>query len=379
MNWQKLRDIHATFWRALNMTYKSIRTALLLSAVAMAVSGGCGGGGGGGFGGFFGGGDEFFVQTWSEAAPNTHLAQFFDEGDNGDKISLTQHTGSMILSGDAVFNLIEGEGALVGTIEATADAADDNPMHLTLDDALEFPKVRIASVGTFGVFEVELADEGTPDETIDVLGAKTNFLDVGDDVLALSATSPGVYEVNGDPLDYMSMVGWIAIKLPDPDATSLALEFGFGHLGLVTPEDDMPVEGEAFYAGIFEGIYVEPGEETGFGGDAIGVAEFTADFGDASVVGGVSAISVVGSDAGGNIDFAEVVISGNTFSGNVVPGAGGFAEFDPESTGAVDGTFYGPVNEALNGPEEAGAVLTLQDAGSGAFITGVIGANVAGD
>jgi hypothetical protein len=363
------------------MTYKSIRTALLLSAVAMAVSGGCGGGGGGGF--FGGGGDEFFVQTWSEAAPNTHLAQFFDEGVDGDKISLTQHTGSMTLSGDAVFELIDGEGAFVGAIEATADGEDGNPMHLILDDALEFPKVRIASVGTFDVFEVELADEGTPDETIDVLGAKTEFanVEVGGDALVLSATSPGVYEVGGGTLDYMSVVNWIAIKLPDPNAevVSLAVEFGFGHLGLVTPEDDIPGEGEALYAGTFEGIYVEPGEETGFGGDATGVAEFTADFGDASVVGGVSAISVVGSDAGGNIDFAEVVISGNTFSGNVVPGAGGFAEFDPESTGAVDGTFYGPVNEALNGPEEAGAVLTLQDAGSGAFITGVIGANVAGD
>jgi hypothetical protein len=187
-----------------------------------------------------------------------------------------------------------------------------------------------------------------------------------------------VYEVGGGTLDYMSVVNWIAIKLPDPNAevVSLAVEFGFGHFGLVTPEDDIPGEGVALYAGTFEGIYVEPGEETGFGGDATGVAEFTADFGDASVVGGVSAISVVGSDAGGNIDFAEVVISGNTFSGNVVPGAGGFAEFDPESTGAVDGTFYGPVNEALIGSEEAGAVLTLQDAGSGAFITGVIGANV---
>ena len=75
----------------------------------------------------------------------------------------------------------------------------------------------------------------------------------------------------------------------------------------------------------------------------------------------------------------EVVISGNTFSGSVVPGEGGFADFDEASTGAVDGAFYGPVDEALNGPEEAGAALTLQDAASDAFITGVIGANVAFD
>ena len=60
----------------------------------------------------------------------------------------------------------------------------------------------------------------------------------------------------------------------------------------------------------------------------------------------------------------------------MVPGDGGFADFDEASIGAVNGTFYGPVNEALNGPEEAGAVLTLQDAASDNLITGVIGANI---
>jgi hypothetical protein len=361
------------------MTYKSIRTALLLSAAAMVLSGGCGGGGGGG--------GNFFVQTWSDAAPKQNLAQFLNEGVDGDKISLTQHTGTMTLP----IEVLDNEGGLTGTIEATADGADKNPLHLILDDALEFPKVSIDSVGTFDVFEVELADEGTPDETVDVVGAKTEFADVevGDDILLLSATSPGVYEVGGSgTLDYMSMGDWITLKLPEAEVASLAVEFGFGHFGLVTPEDDIPGEGVALYAGTFEGIYVEPGEETGFAGDATGVAEFTADFGAGTVEGGVSGISVEDSDAGGNIDFVDVKIgfkdpygSGdlfarNTFDGDVVPGEGGFAEFDPESTGSVDGTFYGPVNEALNGPEEAGAVLTLQDAGSGAFITGVIGANV---
>ena len=173
------------------------------------------------------------------------------------------------------------------------------------------------------------------------------------------------------------MVGWNTSKVPDIFATSLTSEFGAGHFGLVTPEEDIPVEEEAFYAGIFEGFYVEPGAEgENFIGEATGVAEFTANFGDMSVMGGARGISVVDSDAGGNIDFAEVVISGNTFSGDVVPGEGGFAEFHEDSRGAVDGTFYGPVNGSLNGPEEAGAVLTLRDAGSGAFITGVIGANV---
>ena len=57
----------------------------------------------------------------------------------------------------------------------------------------------------------------------------------------------------------------------------------------------------------------------------------------------------------------------------------GFAGFDQASTGAADCAFYGAVDEDLNGPEEAGAVRTLQDAGSAAFITGVIGANVAFD
>jgi hypothetical protein len=348
------------------MTYRSIRTALLFSAAAIVVGGGCGS---------FNSGNRSFVQTWGEAAPNENLAQFFDEGVDGDKISLTQHTGSMILSGEDVVDILFGTYSL----DATADAADDNPMHLILDDALEFPKVSINSVGTFGVFDVVVIDSGTPDERLEVEGYITNDdLEGGDDILELTATSPGVFEVNddGDPLDYMSMVGWTTTKLPDIDATSLTLEFGFGHLGLVTPEDDMPVEGEAFYAGIFEGIYVEPGAEgENFIGDATGLADFTANFGDASVVGGASEISVVGSDAGGDIAFDEVTISGNTFSGNVVPGEAGFADFHEDSTGAVDGAFYGPLNEAFNGPEEAGAALTLQDAGSGAFITGVIGAN----
>ncbi len=45
------------------MIGKSIGTALVLTAATMVLSGGCGGGGGGGIDI-----DEFFVQTWGDAA-----------------------------------------------------------------------------------------------------------------------------------------------------------------------------------------------------------------------------------------------------------------------------------------------------------------------
>jgi hypothetical protein len=209
--------------------------------------------------------------------------------------------------------------------------------------------------------------------------------------LVLDVTSPGQFEVADSPLDFMSMVGWITAEIPDEGDTSLALEFGFGHLGLLTPEDDMPTEGEASYDGIFEGIYVVPGvDEEGFIGDATGFVDLTADFGAGAVDGSVHDITVEGSEAGGNIDFVDVTIggepaagfdgdsiAGNIFSGNVVPGEGGFAGFDEVSIGTAVGFFYGPNNVVLNGPEEVGAVLTLENAdGSGDFISGVIGANV---
>lgn len=353
------------------MATRSIVTALALSAAAMAVSGGgCSSSGGGGDDG--GDGGQFFVQTWGDAAPNNTLATFFDEGENGDKISLTQHTGSMTVRVE--------DGVITddpGPIAAAADGADENPMYLELDDGQEFPNVYLDSAGTFDNLDVLVLAEGTADERIDVLGLKTNEPRVGDDLLVLFATSPGQFEVDGGALDYMSMVSWMATEFPDVDDDTLVLEFGNGHLGLVTPVTDMPTEGEAHYDGVFEGIYVVPSAgEDGFFGDAVGVAGFTADFVAGTVEGGVHEITVVDSAAGGDIAFTNVVISDNTFSGGVVPGEGGFADFDAASAGAIDGTFYGPVDEVLNGPAEAGAALTLQDATSGAFVTGAIGANV---
>jgi hypothetical protein len=226
--------------------------------------------------------------------------------------------------------------------------------------------------------------------------------DVGDDVAALVATYPGEDAPHFGTLDYMSVVAWVTTEVPGEGALEATVDFGVGHLGLATPEADMPTEGEAFYDGAFVGVYVEPGTgEDGFVGVAEGHVDFTADFGSATVEGGVHEIVVAGIDLTGvgdggpvgDIDFADVTIgsggggdgfggdamAGNTFSGDVVPGEGGFAGFDEASIGTVDGTFYGPVVEVLNGPAEAGAVLTLQDAASDDFITGVIGANVAFD
>jgi hypothetical protein len=189
----------------------------------------------------------------------------------------------------------------------------------------------------------------------------------------------------------MSVVAWGTLAVPAEDATEVTVDFGVGHMGLATPEadiGDIPAERLAHYDGRFLGVVVDPGTgDDGFVGVATGGAEFTADFGDGTVEGGVHDIFVAGiifdGDPGGDeeaggIDFADVTISGNTFTGGVVPAAeGGFVFFDESSTGTLDGVFYGPVIDVdvdHMGPAEAGAVLTLEDAESPAFITGVIGA-----
>ena len=223
-------------------------------------------------------------------------------------------------------------------------------------------------------------------------------LDVGDDVAALTATNPGVDGPFG-VLDYMSVVSWVAFGFPAEDATEATFEFGLGHMGLATPEADIPVAGDADYAGDFVGIYVEPGFDVGgFVAVATGDAAFTADFGLGTVEGGVFEIDLAGTDLDGNAfafedvgdilfdavtigsdGFGGATTAGNTFAGNVVPGLGedAFAGFDEASIGTVDATFYGPNNGMLEGPEEVGAVLTLENAdGSGDFISGVIGAIV---
>jgi hypothetical protein len=222
--------------------------------------------------------------------------------------------------------------------------------------------------------------------------------DVGDDVAAVTSTFPGG---DGDPLfdtlNFMSVVAWVTTAEPAEDATEVTVDFGVGHMGLATPEadiGDIPAERLAHYDGRFLGVVVDPGTgEDGFVGVATGDAEFTADFGDGTVEGGVFDIFVEGIELEtgdifrsegpvGSIAFEDVTIDGNTFAGSVVPHPeGGFADFDAASTGNLDGVFYGPVidiDEDHMGPAEAGAVLTLHDAteGSGAFITGVIGAGI---
>ncbi len=139
------------------MMIKSMGTALVLTAATMALSGGsCGSSSGGGGGDP----DRFFGQTWSDVPPNTDLAEFLDEADAGEKISITQHTGSMTLSDvdlDDAEDIIEflffggelpvlGEGA--GTVAATADGSDENPAHFKITDSDDNDFIfRIASTG----------------------------------------------------------------------------------------------------------------------------------------------------------------------------------------------------------------------------------------
>ncbi len=366
------------------MMIKSMGTALVLTAAATVLSGGA-------CSSSSGGGNKFFTQTWSEVAPNRTLAEFQEEAD-GEKISITQHTGSMTLSGldldlEAVLaDFIGGTLPDVSdvTIDATADGSDENPAHINLKETDDFDF--IFSTKSTGNLEMLLlsADD---DPVIIAIGATdiTASIEegIGDDAGFLIATAPGEFNPGFGTLDYMSVAAWFTFVIPDPDEilTELALDFGVGHLGLVTPEADIPTEGEAVYVGGFLGLYVEPGPSgENFAGIATGDAAFEADFAGGFVDGSVSNIVVAGMDLGDadGIDFDDVTIDGNTFSGGVVPGedtATGFAAFDPESTGTLDGTFYGPVLADI-GSAEAGVVLTLQDAASDDFITGVIGATL---
>lgn len=368
---------------------RTARTALVLSAAMMALSA-CNGGGGGGGGPDS---DRFFGQTFG-AAPNTTLGEFIEDAE-GERISITQHTGSMTLSLEDAEEIVEFlffDGPLPdlaedATVAATADGSDENPAHFRVTDTEDNDFIfRIASTGDLEMVVENVDPEGDGfflAETID------DDPDVGDDVAALVATTPGAIAPFFGTLNYMSAVAWVTTAVPADDATEIPVDFGLGHMGLATPEADIPTTGTADYSGEFVGLYVVPGDGAeGIIAEATGDALFTADFGDATVEGGVSGIELDGFDLAGDaffvedaggIDFDEVTISGNTFTGGVVPAEGGFAEFDADSIGTLDGTFYGPVEDGIGdteGSAEAGAVLTLEDAGSDAFITGVIGATL---
>jgi len=214
---------------------------------------------------------------------------------------------------------------------------------------------------------------------------------VGDNIATVRLTAPGEAAADFGMFNYMSVVAGITSEHAAEDATEVTGNFGGGHIGLATPEadiGDIPAERVAHYSGDFVGIYVESGDsDEGFVAVATGVAAFTADFDEMDVTGGVFSINIVGTDldggegsgVAGDILFDDVTIAGNTFTGGVVPGDGGFAEF-ADTTGTLDGTFYGPVSDLEDdlhmGPVEAGVVLTLIDGGSDDFITGVIGATI---
>ena len=378
------------------MMIRSMRTAAVLSAAAMALSACNGGGGGGGPDP-----DRFFGQTWGAIGIRTDFAEFLDEGE-GEKISITQHTGSMTLSEadiDAIVDFLffgsEEPDILLGTetFTGTADGSDENPAHFELTDSEDNDFVfRIKSTGDLEMLILNEDDDFILAVTTD------DEPDAGDDVAAVVATTPGVFGTFGE-LNYMSAVAWVTTAVPDDEATEVTVDFGLGHMGLVTPEGDIPITGQAFYEGTFVGVYFEPGGEgeeafLGGGEDFIGLATgeagFVANFVAMEVEGGVINIQIVGIDVTGGFDgtgefeefedagdifFEDVTIIGSTFTGGVVPGEDGFADFD-NTTGTVDGTFYGPVDDVLNGSAEAGAVLTLNDGDSAAFITGVIGATV---
>ncbi len=373
------------------------KSLLMLSVCAFALgacgsSGGGGGGGGAGDGGG-GGGGEFFTQEWTEDPPNSSLAEFFTQ-EEAQNISITQHTGNATLS----------SGSL--TLEATAHGEDRNQttLNLALDtEAVEPPNLTgtvdinsIGQLGAAGVVDGSLGVVFATDGEFNPFDPESPDPSEGDDVAIVVLGDPSellesetfgvsvnTIEAVGE-FDYMSLAAWAAVEVPGEGDTSIDIDFGVGHFGLATPVDEMPTDGTARYMGDFVGIFMNPGtDDDGFVGVAHGNADFTADFSDDSVVGGVyemygEGVDLTGEPDGGplgSIDFHEVEISGNTFSGGVVPGEDGFGGFSEASTGNLDGVFYGPSvgDRGDDGPQEAGVVLTLQDADSDRFVTGAIG------
>lgn len=134
----------------------TIRTVLFASAAALTLSS-CGNGAST---------RSFFSQEYTGAAPNDSLIAFFEEGARGEKLSLTQHTGSATLTGDSLPDLADlldlpemlGDGAAVApvaavaveadplTLDATADSRDRNETYVELEGD-DFPTLHVDSVG----------------------------------------------------------------------------------------------------------------------------------------------------------------------------------------------------------------------------------------
>lgn len=361
------------------MASRSLSPALVLAAATMVLSGGmCSSGGG------------------DSGPAGTTLAAALDAAPVGEMFDFTQHTGTMTVStADRAtfvaileFLFLDGPPPIISadaTIAATADGSDLNLAHIKVTDALDHDFIfNTASIGDLEMGIISA--ESDPVILAESIGAPA----VGDPIAFMILSAPVEDHPVFGVLNYMSVASWITALEPTADATEVTVEFGVGHWGLVTPVADIPSTGTAGYSGIFHGIYVDPGVGAdGIAVVATGDAAFTADFAAGTVDGGITAIGLVGVDLAGAtfidpkggasaIDFDSVTISGNTFSGGVVPGGGGFADFGVASTGTLDGTFYGPIAPSNfdDGPAEAGVVLTLDDATSDAFVTGVIGARI---
>jgi len=345
---------------------------------------------------------------------------------NGDRISITQHTGDLTITApaedaDAFANLLvdmflatspeelqlafetyQAAGGELG-LDGTADESDKNPTYFEKGDPSSINIVSVGSADFVDGMEVDPMVALLAFEQVDSRGDPTA------EVLAL-ATIPNDEEGVGDGFDYMSMVGWLALEQDNvtgldgappraggPSGVEVVADFGVGHLGLATPLDadgHLPVgDVLASYDGPFVGFFVVPGsggaEADPFGaGVATGDAMLTASFMDSTVVGTVDDIwtaglnlangEVIEEPLGARIDI-DALISGNTYAGSatIVGDSGLLVD---GSSGSANGAFYGPVTsvDGSTGPAETGVVLTVRDAdGTGNFLTGVIGGQLA--
>lgn len=319
------------------------------------------------------------TQFFGPAAPNNALGNYLEEAPVGERIGVTQHTGRLSIEdpdfGDGDFPAFMGS-----SLEATADGADRNAFDFEADD--EGILINIARSGPVPMARLDEGDDGVF-ILLGISGDQDGPIIPDDDIVFVMGSSPFPNEPRGDlPLDYMSIMGWLAVRAGEFDDTAVSAEFGVGHFGLRTPDADMPLEGEATYDGLFVGALGVPGEGAEGGvGSVVGDAEITALFGDGLVFGEIRDTELVFTSLNGDtlqpetfndIDF-EATITGSTYAGTALTTDG--AVFGNGSAGPADGVFYGPVEDG--GPAETGVVLTIyNNEAPEQFLTGVVGAEL---
>jgi hypothetical protein len=146
--------------------------------------------------------------------------------------------------------------------------------------------------------------------------------------LGLEYSSYGIFESNSNPSD-----------IDHSFLYATAIAFGF-----VTRSGDMPAGGTADYSGRMDARY---SDGLNLNKIVTGEMSLSADFGNATVSGGFTNVTVDGSD------FRDIgissAISGNAFSGSTETLIAAEGQSGPDMSGTVGGNFYGPSAEEISG------------------------------